>query len=131
MWTVPDSNSTQRRRRLLVSLSALALAAGLTACGSASPAASSTSSGGQGSTIVIKNFAFAPDTLTVTPGSTVSVKNEDSVTHTLSSTTGKFNTGDVASDHTVRFTAPTTPGTYPYRCDIHQYMTGTLVVGAG
>jgi plastocyanin len=113
-------------------VAALTVAGGLAACGtSPSSARSATGGGGGGSTIVIKNFAFAPDSLTVQPGTTVSVKNEDGVTHTLSSTTGKFDTGNVASDHTVRFTAPSVPGTYPYRCDIHQYMTGTLVVRAG
>lgn len=119
-------------RRTLLSIGALIIAAGLAACGTTpSKAASATNGAGGSSTIIIKNFAFAPATLTVKPGSTVSVKNEDGVTHTLSSTTGRFNTGNVASDHTVRFTAPTTPGTYPYRCNIHQYMTGTLVVRAG
>src|SRR5580700_9614504 len=119
-------------RRALMALAIVAVAAGLAACSSPSSHATSTSvptsagtggSGTGGSSIAIKNFAFAPDVLTVTPGATVSVKNEDGVTHTLSSTTGKFSTGDVASGHTVTFTAPETPGTYPYRCNIHQYMT--------
>jgi plastocyanin len=113
-------------------LSIVALAAGLAACGSTgSTATTSSAPAGAGtgaSSIAIKNFAFAPDVLTVKPGTTISVKNEDGVTHTLTSTTGKFSTGDVASGRTVSFTAPETPGRYPYRCNIHQYMTGVLVV---
>jgi plastocyanin len=118
-----------------MALSIVALAVGLAACGSTGSKATSSSvpAGGStgGSSIAIKNFAFAPDVLTVKPGTKVSVKNEDGVTHTLTSTTGKFSTGDVASGQRVSFTAPETPGTYPYRCNIHQYMTGTLVVRAG
>jgi plastocyanin len=123
------------RGRVLTALGIVALAAGLAACGSTSPKATSGSAPAGGTTgassIAIKNFAFAPDVLTVKAGATVSVKNEDGVTHTLTSTTGKFSTGDVASGQTVSFTAPETPGTYAYRCNIHQYMTGTLVVRAG
>jgi plastocyanin len=119
--------------RALVAVSALILGAGLAACGSTP--SSGTPGAAQGgavtsSTIDIKNIAFAPNVITVTPGATISVKNEDGVTHTLTSTSGKFNTGDVASGQTVHFTAPTTPGTYPYRCNIHQYMTGMVVVRA-
>jgi plastocyanin len=125
---------TRLGARALLAGSAVILSAGLAACGSASssgtPGATHAGGGATRSTIDIKNFAFAPDVITVTPGATVSVTNEDSVTHTLTSTAGKFDTGDVASGHTARFTAPTTPGTYPYRCNIHQYMTGMLVVRA-
>jgi plastocyanin len=81
-----------------------------------------------GTTITIKNFAFSPGSLRVRPGQKVRVVNKDSVAHTVTSTTGKFNTGDVNPGKTVTFTAPTKPGKYPYRCNIHQYMTGMLVV---
>jgi len=81
-----------------------------------------------GTTIVIKNFAFSPGSIKVHPGQKVKVVNKDSVAHTVTSTTGKFNTGDVNPGKTVTFTAPTKPGKYPYRCNIHQYMTGMLVV---
>jgi len=78
--------------------------------------------------VTIKDFAFQPSTLRVRPGATVTVVNEDGVTHTLTSTTGAFTTGDIPAGRTVHFGAPATSGSYPYRCDIHQYMTGTLVV---
>jgi plastocyanin len=132
MFTSATQARLARKSRALLAIGAVTLAAGLAACGTTpSSAASGPSGAGASSTIVIKNFAFAPDSLTVKPGSTVSVKNEDNVTHTLSSTTGKFNTGNVTSGQTAHFTAPMAPGTYSYRCDIHQYMTGTLVVRAG
>jgi len=79
-------------------------------------------------TIVIKTFSFSPATLKVKPGEKVTVENKTPVTHTLTSTQHKFNTGDVGGGTTTSFTAPTKPGRYPYICEIHQYMTGVLVV---
>lgn len=84
-----------------------------------------------GRTVTITNFAFEPATLTVAAGSTVTVRNDDSATHTLTATgphAGAFDTGDVAPGGTVTFNAPTSPGRYPYICKIHQFMQGTLVV---
>jgi len=71
---------------------------------------------------------FSPMTASVAPGSTVSVTNKDSVTHTLTATGGQFNTGDIGPGQTKTFTAPSKTGTYSYICNIHQYMMGTIVV---
>jgi plastocyanin len=91
---------------------------------------SSSGSGGATSTnsITISNFMFAPMSASVAPGSTVSVTNKDSVTHTLTSTGGQFDTGDIGGGQTKTFTAPSKAGTYHYICNIHQYMMGTIVV---
>jgi plastocyanin len=78
--------------------------------------------------ITISNFMFSPMRITVKEGATVTVTNKDSVTHTLTSTNGAFNTRDIPGSGTVTFTAPTKPGTYSYICSIHQYMTGAIVV---
>lgn len=95
----------------------------------AAPATGSGSStSGSAAVVIIKNFAFDPATLRVAPGVTVTVHNEDGVTHTLSSVSGAFNSGDIGPGATAHFTAPTKAGRYPYRCDIHQFMTGALVV---
>lgn len=102
----------------------------LTGCASA-PTSTPTSTpapatGGQA--ITIKNFMFMPMTITVAPGAKISVTNDDSATHTLTATGKAFDTGDIAPGKTVTVTAPAKPGTYGYLCDIHQYMTGTIVV---
>jgi plastocyanin len=88
--------------------------------GAATPASSDT--------ITMKNFAFSPATITVAPGATITVKNDDSVAHTVTSSTQKFSTGDVAPGSSATFKAPETPGTYAYICTIHQFMHGTVVV---
>ena len=94
--------------------------------GPASGSASAPSPGG--SAITISNFMYEPMTLTVAPGATVAVTNDDSSTHTLTATGGQFDTGDIAQNQTKTFTAPTKPGQYHYICNIHQYMMGTIVV---
>ena len=114
------------RRFAAVSLSTALLLSG---CSSGSGSAPASSAPAAANTIVIKNFAFSPAALTVSPGAKVTVTNEDSVTHTVTATGAKaFDTGDVAPGNTVTFTAPNTGGSYPYICFIHQYMHGTLTV---
>ncbi len=102
--------------------------AGMVAQMKAASAAAASARPTSASTIVIHNFAFSPGSIKVRPGQKVRVVNRDSVAHTVTSTTGKFNTGDVGPGQTVTFTAPAKAGRYPYRCNIHQYMTGMLVV---
>jgi plastocyanin len=120
------------RPRTIAVLFLLAMALVLAACTSGTPSGTpaSTASGGsaKANSIIIHHFAFSPNSLTVAPGATVTVTNKDQVTHTLTTTRGGFNTGDIPGGTSKTFTAPNTPGTYPYICSIHQYMSGTLVV---
>lgn len=106
---------------------------GTTSSGGASSMSSSSSMSSNmpaaANTITIKNFMFSPMSLTVSPGATVSVTNDDTVAHTLTASGNKaFDTGDVGPGKTVTFTAPGTAGSYSYICSIHQYMQGTLIV---
>lgn len=82
-----------------------------------------------GSTITIANFAFT-GTFTVAPGSTVTVTNSDSVSHTLTANGGAFDTGIIAAGATKSFVAPSANGQYGFHCSIHSSMTGTLTIGA-
>jgi plastocyanin len=133
---------TKSNRSRWLLLPGLILVLVLAACSSsssssASATSSATATGSSNSqptgttdTIVIKNFMFSPDSLTVSPGAVVTVKNEDSVTHTLTDKTDQtaFNTGPVGPNQTKTFKAPDKAGSYSFFCTIHQYMTGTLVV---
>ena len=102
----------------------------LAACSSNSSApASSTRARPSGSSaITIQNFSFSPKSITVAPGGTVMVTNKDQVAHTVTSSSGGFNTGDIDPGASRTFKAPTKPGRYAYICSIHQFMMGTLVV---
>jgi plastocyanin len=97
---------------------------------SASPSATAgaTSAVGAG-TIVTKNFAFSPATLTVAPGTKITVTNQDQTAHTLTATTGgAFDTGTIDAGKSATFTAPAQPGDYAFMCSIHPFMKGTLTV---
>ncbi|MGH9063138.1 MAG: cupredoxin domain-containing protein [Acidimicrobiales bacterium] len=81
--------------------------------------------------ITITNYKFHPQTLTVSPGATVTVRNMDTPTHTVTADAPHaklFNTGDVGPGQTKTFKAPTQPGKYPYHCEVHPFMHGTLDV---
>lgn len=78
--------------------------------------------------ITIADFEF---TLTgaVEPGATITVTNEDSVGHTVTSDeAGVFDVA-VGPGETVTFTAPDEPGEYPYHCTPHPNMVSVLTVG--
>ncbi len=76
-------------------------------------------------TLSFKEFAFTPAALTIKAGTTVTVTNHDSATHTWTATNKTFGSGDLATGKTFTFTKP---GTYSYICSIHASMHGTVTV---
>jgi plastocyanin len=85
-------------------------------------------SGGPGANEVwIKDTAYNPSTITVNAGTTVKWTNKDAVTHTVTSTTGLFDSGNIGNGdiYTHQFG---TSGSYPYTCTLHPAMSGTVVV---
>jgi plastocyanin len=131
----------------LVVLVAL-LVAGCSSSGSASSSTSSTpatsAGSNSGSSVTLKSLMFMPEVLTIKVGTKVTWRNDEPITHTVTSgrvtgldktsglrtgqqPDGVFNArlkgkGDTFS-HT--FTAP---GTYSYYCDIHFGMNAKVVV---
>ena len=97
------------------------------------PVASSTSttaaatSGGDASAITIQGFAFAPATLHVAVGATVTTTNRDSATHTWTADDGSFSSGNLDQGKSATHTF-TKAGTFAYHCEIHPSMKGTVVV---
>lgn len=77
--------------------------------------------------VYLNNSKFDPTTLTVPVGTTVKWTNQESVTHTVTSDTGLFASGNLTQDMTYSFTF-TTAGTYPYHCVFHVGMKGNIVV---
>ncbi|HSV68415.1 MAG TPA: cupredoxin domain-containing protein [Mycobacteriales bacterium] len=115
------------RSLLYGATTALALAgtASLAGCGSSTPA---TPTNATGFSITIKDFGYGAP-LTVSPGATVTVRNQDGPKHDVSGqgfTTSLLSTGESGT-----FTAPTAEGSYSYTCSIHARMHGELVVKAG
>lgn len=101
--------------------------------GSGRSAGSGGFGGGQAAgsgTITIKDFAFGAP-LTVRPGATIKVTNQDATAHDVSSDDeGRFRTPLLNKDESATFTAPTQPGTYKFSCTVHGQMQGigTLIV---
>ena len=120
---------------------ALLASLALAACGSSAssssqvaksqPASSSGSSAGAPSSgpikVAIKNFAFAPATITVAKGTKITFTNDDQTAHTATSTQKAFDTGTVAPGAS-KTVVVSTPGTYTYICQFHAFMHGTVIV---
>ncbi|MDE1838636.1 MAG: cupredoxin domain-containing protein [Thaumarchaeota archaeon] len=86
---------------------------------------------------VAANNCFSPNPLNVAPGTTVTWKNTDTVSHYVTSgkpsdnTTGTvFDSGNlIKPGSTFQFTFANA-GTYDYFCTVHPWMTGQVIVGA-
>jgi plastocyanin len=100
----------------------------------------SPSTGGNTITVTAAGMAFDTSTITVSAGAHVTItfiNNDSGIPHNIafytssSATTviykGKTTTGVATITYT--FDAPTTPGTYFFRCDVHpNTMTGEFIV---
>lgn len=91
----------------------------------ASPSAAA--GGSTASAVQIANFAFAPPSLTVKVGATVTWTNTDSVSHTVTADDGSFASGKITTGSTFKETFAKA-GTYAYHCAIHSSMIGTIIV---
>ncbi len=110
------------RLALLLSLSSLALALPSPKAVAAAPA--------RAQSVAIKSFAFVPQVITVTPGTTVTWTNTDEDPHTITANDKTFHSAALDTDDTYSFTF-TKPGDYAYFCSLHPHMTGKIVVKAG
>lgn len=130
--------------RLVIRLVGVSLLGTIAILACASPA-------GPPQAMTIKGFAFAPATVEITKGTTVTWKNEDTVPHTvttgiapptfpprpsgasptpfpsLSTGDGKVNSGRIEPQGSFSFTFNET-GTFNYFCAVHPAMKATLTV---
>ena len=100
-------------------------AASIAASMAASPAASQAPAASDA--ITIQNFAFAPASLTVKSGATVTWTNMDSPKHSVKWDDGTTGSDPLATGATYTRTFATA-GTFTYVCGIHASMKGTIVV---
>lgn len=124
----------------LVVLALVLVGLALGGCGSSSSSSSSSpSSSSSGSsaaaapasghvTVAISGYKFAPATLVVTRGTKVTFANHDQTAHTATASGAQaFDSGTIkpGAHATVIFHKA---GTYPYICQFHAFMHGTVVV---
>ena len=120
-----DNNAQAREQRspfpptrtLFVACVVVALTLALAACGGGSS---------KPADITIKDLSFTT-TASVAAGSTVTIQNNDSFTHTVTADDGKSFDVTVDAGKSASFTAPAA-GTYKFHCRIHSTMHGTLTV---
>jgi plastocyanin len=82
--------------------------------------------GAASASVTIKDFRFAPLTITIHAGETVTWVNEGPSNHTASAA-GIFNTGILHANQSASQVF-THAGTFSYRCSIHPFMRGTVTV---
>jgi len=83
--------------------------------------------GGATPHLTIVNYAFAPTSLTVKAGSTITVTNSDSTAHTATGRSGGFDSGTLKPGQSGHFTIKQA-GTYTYFFQFHASMTCTIKV---
>jgi plastocyanin len=77
--------------------------------------------------IVISDFSFEPNMITIQAGTIVEWTNEDSVPHTITADDGAFDSGKIDKGATYPHLF-SKPGTYAYHCSVHPSMKATIVV---
>jgi plastocyanin len=100
-----------------------------------SPAVASTAASSSGpvravatNSVVIKNYAFSPPTITVKPGTRVTWVNHDEDAHTVTFQSNlKVASSPLQGNQSFGYTFQTS-GTYTYICSIHPFMHGTVIV---
>lgn len=90
-------------------------------------AASLRAQGAEKAAINIDNFAFGPDTLTISPGTTVTWTNRDDIPHSIVEVNDRFRSKALDTDGSYSFTF-TQSGTYDYICGLHPHMKGKIIV---
>ena len=77
--------------------------------------------------VAAKDFSFNPAAITAKVGQTVTFTNGDSIPHTASLDDGSCTTPNIPSGSSdgLLFTVA---GTYPFHCNVHPKMKGTITV---
>ena len=117
---------------ILASLALGVVLVGIVGCNNDSASsygASNTPPNTQPNTVVMGTMSFSPNTMTVTRGTTVTWRNSDGATHTSTSDSTGWDTGDMPPG-TTRTTVFGTVGTFRYHCTYHRSMgmVGTIIV---
>lgn len=111
------------RRRILTGALALSLAAVL---GGATPAPAA---GGEFTTRAkIVDEAFQPKRIEIGQGTRVKWKNTGDETHTVTSNTGLFDSGDIPPGETFARKFKDT-GVFKFHCEVHPEMRGKVISG--
>ena len=121
-------------KRLILGLGLVALAAVTAACSGASAAPSGPVATPPAGAVVIvaKDLAWQPSAVTVKAGEPVTIvmDNQEDAPHNLfvkDSAGAEVFKGEIVSKQQITYELPAlTAGTYPFICEVHPNMTGTI-----
>lgn len=77
--------------------------------------------------VVIENYSFQPDPVTVAVGTTVTWTNRDEVAHNVVSNEKLFSSPELEVNQSFEYTFKKA-GTFNYFCSIHPEMKGKVIV---
>ena len=77
--------------------------------------------------VVIDNFTFGPQDLTVAAGTTVKWVNHDDIPHSIVDGNKAFRSKALDTDDSFSFTFASA-GTFDYFCGLHPHMQGKIIV---
>ena len=80
--------------------------------------------------VIISNFTFTPNELTIAPGTTVKWVNHDDIPHLVAEKGLAFKSQALDTNDSFSFTF-IKPGDVEYFCVLHPHMTGKITVKAG
>jgi plastocyanin len=109
---------SQSRRRYGVAATLAVLLGLAAACSADEPATVN---------LMIENFKFLPDPITISVGDSITWTNGDPVGHNAQASDDSFRTALFFSDDSATVTF-NTAGTFPYFCGAHPEMVGTVIV---
>ena len=117
-----------KKNSVLVPAVGIMILLGFGACSKGGSSGGGGGGGGSNPTITINaNMTYSPSTLTVKQNTVINVTNADAVQHSASSDNGTTFDIIVPATSTRTYNCPTI-GTFPYHCNFHAGMAGTLVV---
>lgn len=115
-------------KKKIIQLSLIVLAgASLTFSCSSNKAKVNPTPSSPAATVAIQGFAFVPDTVRITKGSSVEWTNKDSAPHTATELSTVFDSGSLSTNQKFSFKF-NTAGTYSYHCLIHSMMKTAVVI---
>jgi len=118
-------------RALNAGIAAPAARAGITTTPSPTPRSATgggaTAEKAAAGSVAIKDFDYGPATITVHAGDTVTWTNKGPTAHSATADDGSFDTGTFAAGGARSHTF-SSPGTFPYHCEPHPFMTATVRV---
>ncbi len=116
-------------RRHVPGAALLLIAMALTACGGGAGAGPTPAA----ITVTAVNFEFQPNTITVAPGTAVSITfvNSGTVTHSFTAASvGVDQETAAGTSDSLSFAAPRQTGTFEFHCTFHTRMKGVITIAA-